>query len=446
MQLPPFSKLAVALGMALVISHGATMAADAAVVSAQADEAITIAGPYTNAPARQVLAKVGDQAIMAIDLEQALASSPVSTQFMSMNEDDQARVRGDMLQRLITAELIYLEAVAEGFVDSDAYRTEMASFRTGLLAQAYLNKLRSEAAPPADVMADIKERFREDGDAQEAAKATYVAQRYPELKAARIAALRDQFGLKTYPERLSLDGDSAQVVAEGDGVEIRLGDLRGGLDAEVTSEPLALMQRRLEDGSETALLARAAIDVGINVDGGLERYGHDLASRLLLRAKQKAWVPDEAAMRAWFDANPSVGEIPTRWHVGQIVLKTREDAEKVSARIKAGESLFNLAGELSIDPYGREHNGDMGWFRAGQGLPEIEKVLDSMKDGEISSVLETQLGFHLLTVLERRPGSQKTYDDVHDRVEQAMIAEQLPDFLVGLEKKYGVSLDPGTPD
>ncbi|MCB1737454.1 MAG: peptidylprolyl isomerase [Gammaproteobacteria bacterium] len=446
MQLPQLSKLAMALGMAMVISHGATWAASAAIAAPEADKAVTIAGPYTNAPARQVLAKVGSRSILAIDLEQALASSPVSTQFMSMNEDDQARVRGDMLQRLITAELIHLEAVAEGFADNAAFRAEMSSFRTGLLAQAYLNKLRSETAPPAEVMADIKERLRGDGDAQDAAKASYVAQRYPELKAARIAALRDQFGLKTYPERLSLDGEPDQVVAEGDGIAIHLGDLRGGLDAEVTSEPLALMQRRLEDGAETALLARAAIAAGINVDGGLERYGHDLASRLLLRAKQKQWVPNEAAMRAWFDANPSVGEIPTRWHVGQVVLKTREEADKVLARITAGESLFNLAGSLSIDPYGREHNGDMGWFRSGQGLPEMEKVLDAIKDGEISPVVETPMGFHIVTVLERRPGSQKTYDDVHDRVEQAMIAEKLPDFLVGLEKKYGVNLEPGASD
>lgn len=83
--------------LALALANGASLAADASVDVAAPTNAARIAGPYTNAPADQVLARVGDHDIRAIDLEQALASSPVSTSFVSMNEDDQARVRGDIL-------------------------------------------------------------------------------------------------------------------------------------------------------------------------------------------------------------------------------------------------------------------------------------------------------------------------------------------------------------
>lgn len=347
-----------------------------------------------------------------------------------------------MLQRLITAELIHLEALAAGIPDSADFRREMSAFRTGLLAQAYMNRLRGEIQPPDEVMADIRKRFQGDADAQDAARAAYVAQGYPELKARSMAALRSRFDLKVYPQNVVAGGAVDTLVAEGDGIAIKLGDLHGGLDAEAASTNVALLRRRLEESVDTLLLARGAEEAGIDVSGGLERYGHDLASRLLLRDKQRAWVPDEAAKRAWFQAHPDVGEIPTRWHVGQIVLKTRAEADQVRQRIEAGESLFTLAGEMSLDPYGRQNNGDMGWLRAGQGFPQLESVLNGLNDGDISAVVETPMGFHILTVLERRPGSQKRYEDVHDRVEQAMIATRLPEFLVGLEKKYGVTLDP----
>lgn len=433
--------------LTLAIAHGASHAAAASVGTADdKSDPAHIAGPFTNAPANQVLARVGGNPIYARQLEGALASSPLATSFISMNEDDQARVRGDMLQRLISSELIHLAAVDDGIQETATYKNEMAAYRTGLLAQSYLRQLRTEVTPPDEVMTEIKERLRGDVDAQEAAIAAYVAQRYPELKAQRMAALREKFGLKIYPARITVDGAADTVVAEGDGLSIRLGDLRGGIDASNSAAGVELMRQRLEDSAQTILLARAAEDAGLDVSYGLEHYGHDLASRLLLRKKQQSWVPDEAAKRAWFKAHPDLGLIPTRWHVGQIVLKTREDAEKALKRIKAGESLFTLAGELSIDPYGRDQNGDMGWLRAGQGVEAIEKVLDGLDDGEVSDVIETPLGFHIVTVLERRPGSQKTYEDVHDRVEQAMIANYLPDYLVGLEKKYGVVLDPENQD
>lgn len=411
----------------------------------QPESASNIAGPFTNAPADQVLVRVGSQDIRAIDLEQALSSSPVSTTFISMSEDNQARVRGDMLQRLIAAELVYLEAVAQGIPERPAYRLEMASYRTSFLAQQYLASLRTSVAMPETVLADLRQRLRGDQDAIDAAQAAYIARNYPQHRQESIAKLRRQYHLRTYPGRISEKGDAQTVVAEADGFKILLGQLRGGLDRMRAVDQKKAMKQRLEEGAEVALMAQAAIDAGIDVSIAMDRYGHDLAARLLMRDKQNEWVSSEAAKRAWFEAHPEIGEIPTRWHVGQLVSKTRSDAEKALARIKAGESLFSLAGSLSTDPYGREHNGDMGWFRKGQGLVEIESVLEGLKDGEISDVVETPLGFHILTVMERRPGRQKSYEDVKDRVAQAMISSHLPDFLVALEKKFGVELTPDLP-
>ena len=107
-------------------------------------------------------------------------------------------------------------------------------------------------------------------------------------------------------------------------------------------------------------------------------------------------------------------------------------------RILAGESLFVLAGRYSIDPYGRAHNGDMGWLKEGQGNPAVEAQLKKMADGEVSPILKSPLGYHLVTVLERRPGEVRPFEKMKDRVRQALIQEKFSQYLTALENKYGV--------
>lgn len=399
-------------------------------------------GPYTGGDSAQTLAKVGDRLIRVGDLEQAMASSPLSTSFVSMEAEDQARVRGDMLKRLIASELLYLEALDSGVDKTDLYRSELNAYRAGLLAQYYLSNVRTSVEPPPGLAKALEEKFGGDADALDAATSAYVAQQYPDALAQAIADARVRYGLNTWPERIAVDAPADTVLAQGDGILIRLADITGGLDAEVAVSRMDQLRRRLDESAETLLMARAGQDVGIEVESKVAQYAHDLAARLLLRNKQSEWIPDEKAKREWFAANPDVGKVATRWHVGQIVLASRREADAVLQRIRAGESLFALAGELSIDPVGRKNNGDLGWVREGTGVPEVEQALDALDDAEVSEVIETPMGFHILTVLERRPGEQKSYEEVHDRVTRAMIAAKLPDYVLGLQKKHGVYLNP----
>jgi peptidyl-prolyl cis-trans isomerase C len=159
----------------------------------------------------------------------------------------------------------------------------------------------------------------------------------------------------------------------------------------------------------------------------------------MLDAKTKEWIPGEKTMRDWFGKHPDIARIPERRHVGQLVVGTRKEADALRARILKGESLFTLAGELSIDPVGRKQNGDMGWIVEGRGMPELDKALSKLEDEQISEVIETKAGFHLLTILERKRGERKTYSQVRDRVRQRIINEKLPPYLGELERRYKVS-------
>jgi peptidyl-prolyl cis-trans isomerase SurA len=87
-------------------------------------------------------------------------------------------------------------------------------------------------------------------------------------------------------------------------------------------------------------------------------------------------------------------------------LAAQERAEQVLSRLRAGEDFAQVAREVSDDLATRESGGDLGWVRQGQLLPEFEDVLFRMRPGQVSNIVETSVGYHIIK-LERVRGSER---------------------------------------
>ena len=386
----------------------------------------------------QVLATVGSLQVSSDDLNAALASSPFATQMTSMNEDDQASLRGDMLRRLVAARLLLLEAQSRGLDKTKAFKKDMEDFRLGLLYRFYMDKLRERIVVPADTLAAMKKQLKGDSAGITAAKAAYVNEQYKTLKAATLQNMLKRDHTKLYEERIKPGIKANTVLMKGDSFRITYGDIVDVKEYPKLPNP-EWVKDQLYNRGELLLAAKAAEKEGVDVSDKLAQYKSERLPSLMMEAKTREWIPDEKTLRAWFDKHPEVAKIPERRHVGQVVVATRKEAEELRARILKGESLFVLAGRYSIDPVGHKQNGDMGWIVAGRGMPELDGALSKLKDNEVSDVIETKMGFHLLTILERQPGGMKTYAEVHDRARQMFINEKLPAYLGKLERKYQVS-------
>jgi parvulin-like peptidyl-prolyl isomerase len=111
----------------------------------------------------------------------------------------------------------------------------------------------------------------------------------------------------------------------------------------------------------------------------------------LAREIASAWMRDEIAA--------SVPTIAEQVHVKQILLYNAGDAQSVLAKLQAGANFNDLAAEY--DPVGQ---GDMGWFPRGY-LPEaaIETAAFGLQVGQYSAIIQTQVGYHILLLVEREP-------------------------------------------
>ncbi len=165
-------------------------------------------------------------------------------------------------------------------------------------------------------------------------------------------------------------------------------------------------------------------------------------------------------VQKFYDDNPKRFEQPETVRAAHILLATRDLAtnqeltldkqkaqrdliEALLKRARAGEDFGKLAKEFSQDPGSKERGGDYV-FPRGQMAMEFETAAFGMSPGQISDVVTTKFGFHIIKVLERNPAKKVEFDKVKDRIRENLQQEeadkQLPGYLEKVKKEAGVEI------
>ncbi|RFU62111.1 peptidylprolyl isomerase [Peribacillus glennii] len=111
-----------------------------------------------------------------------------------------------------------------------------------------------------------------------------------------------------------------------------------------------------------------------------------------------------------------------------ILLKDEKTAKEVKQKLDKGEKFEDLAKKYSQDPGSAEKGGDLGWFGAGQMVPEFENATYALKKNEISAPVKSQHGYHIIQLMDKK--ELKPYAEMKTQIEKDLKSAKLDEATV----------------
>ncbi|MFW5828298.1 MAG: peptidylprolyl isomerase [Alkalispirochaeta sp.] len=228
-------------------------------------------------------------------------------------------------------------------------------------------------------------------------------------------------------QRQVLDGLVTRTVLEqeADRLNITVGDER-------FAETLDQFKQQFPDetGYQTALEQQGFTE---------EEFETELRRQMVIEELIRSQVYDqvevsEEDMREFYDDNPQYFQQEDQVAARHIIFTTegveaserealQEELEGIRQEIVDGADFAEMAEEHSQGP-SAPNGGDLGTFGRGQMVPEFENAAFELEVGEISPVIETQFGYHILQVTERVPAQTQSYEEAQERIQQFLTEEE----------------------
>jgi peptidyl-prolyl cis-trans isomerase C len=126
-----------------------------------------------------------------------------------------------------------------------------------------------------------------------------------------------------------------------------------------------------------------------------------------------------------------------------ILVDSKDKAREVYEKLAHGSDFARLAKEYSKDPGSKDQGGDLGFFGRGQMVPQFEDAAFRLKKGEISEPFESQFGWHIVRLDDRRQRSAPAFEAVKERVVASMIHKKAQQVAADLRGKAQIEyIDP----
>lgn len=243
------------------------------------------------------------------------------------------------------------------------------------------------------------------------------------------------------PNATAQNAAADEVVARVNGVEITQAELE--IAAQDPLLPLGQMpeeQRRevlIAYLIDLELGARAAEEAAVAEDPEFARQLEYSRRKLLLDAlleRRVAEAVTEEAKRALYDETVAGIEPENEVRARHILVETREEAEEAIARLEAGEDFAALAGELSQDPGSGPRGGDLGFFARDRMVGPFAEAAFALEPGSVSEPVQTQFGWHVIRVEERRERPVPSFEQMSPQLEAFLARRAQQELILALRE------------
>jgi peptidyl-prolyl cis-trans isomerase C len=258
----------------------------------------------------------------------------------------------------------------------------------------------------------------------------------------RLALLAATFigaALASLPSAIAEEKDQDKVVAKVNGRSITEADVRFA-DAEIGQDlgnlPGATRRRVLiEYLIENQLFAEAAegakLAAGTEFDGRMQYWRRRALRDSYFDTSVKGAVGEGDAKKFYEDQVKQLKpeeEVKAR----HILVDSEEKAKEIFEKIAHGADFAQMAKEFSKDPGTKDDGGSLGYFARGQMVPQFEEAAFKLSKGDISQPVQTQFGWHLVQLEDRRERKAPEFAEVKDRLVASMIHRKAQEVAASL--------------
>ena len=229
---------------------------------------------------------------------------------------------------------------------------------------------------------------------------------------------------------------------------------------EFATKRLAELSQR--SGTEE-MLAKQLKALGMTREELTSKMAEEATAEVVVKRELKAEAADEDVKKFYAD-NPSKFEQPEMVRAAHVLLMTSDPAthsemsaeqkaakkkiaDVVLKKARAGEDYAKLAKEYSEDPGSKDKGGEYK-FPRGQMVPEFEAAAFSLTTNQVSDIVTTQFGYHIIKLLEKLPAKKMEFDsklsaDIKEYLTNQTVQKRVPEYMEKLSKEAGVDiLDP----
>ncbi|HPB32828.1 MAG TPA: peptidylprolyl isomerase, partial [Candidatus Sumerlaeota bacterium] len=209
-------------------------------------------------------------------------------------------------------------------------------------------------------------------------------------------------------QTLKLEATEEQIAKEFAGIKERFPDEK-------------VLQSALEKQGKTMDDLKSDIKEGLTIRSVIEKVTESVAE------------PKEEELKKFYDENPDRFTREEQVKASHILLSVKKEATdeekgeikkkitEIREKIVKGEDFAKLAADHSECPSGKREGGDLGWFGHDQMVPEFEKVAFALKVGELSDVVETEFGYHIIKLTEKKDAGVVAFADAREELKEELV-------------------------
>lgn len=214
-------------------------------------------------------------------------------------------------------------------------------------------------------------------------------------------------------------------------------------DADVQKQ-IDTLKARFSDETQFEAALKSS---GMTVDSLKEQLKQQLINSKLMDTLGATQQVSAAEIKAYYDKNKSQFMQKAQKKASHVLFKTTDKAtaQKVLKQIQNGElTMAAAAKKYSIDKETASKGGDLGWSDGSGYVPEFQAAFAKLKKGQISALVQSPYGYHIIQITDVRPAKQQPLSEVTTQITQIIQsqrkAEAYQQFLDGLRKQANIQI------